>query len=46
MVLALQNIHAIESETVQFVLCVLVYPYPNDIFSVWVYVMSLTPKHK
>jgi hypothetical protein len=37
------RLHATEDETAQFALAVLVVPYPNDIFSVWVYALLLTP---
>ena len=37
------NIHNVEHSRVQFVLSTLVVPYPNDVFSVWVYIVSLVP---
>ncbi len=37
------RLHATEDETAQFALAVLVVPYPNDLFSVWVYPVVLTP---
>jgi hypothetical protein len=37
------GLHAIEEEAVQYVLAVAVVPYPNAIFSVWVYYVALLP---
>ena len=37
------RLHTIEEEIAQFAIAVLVVPYPNDIFSVWVYIISLMP---
>ncbi len=39
----LQSIADIEHDEVQYVVSSLVHPYPNDIFSVWVYVISVVP---
>ncbi len=38
--------HAVEHASVQFVVSTLVYPYPNDVFSVWVYILALVPNTK
>jgi hypothetical protein len=38
------GLHKIEDETVQFAISVAVIPYPNEIFSVWVYLVALIPK--
>jgi coiled-coil and C2 domain-containing protein 2A len=37
------RLHSIEEEIAQFAIAVLVVPYPNDIFSVWIYMVSLMP---
>lgn len=37
------GIHRVEDEAVQYALAVAVVPYPNDIFSVWVYAVALMP---
>ena len=37
------RLHTLEEEIAQFAIAVLVVPYPNDIFSVWVYMISLMP---
>lgn len=39
-----QNIHDIEHDQAQFAVSAVVFPYPNDIYSVWVYMLSLVPK--
>jgi hypothetical protein len=38
------GLHKIEDETVQFAVSVAVIPYPNEIFSVWVYLVALIPR--
>jgi hypothetical protein len=37
----LTRVHAIEDEAAQFAVAALVVPYPNDIFAVWVYIVTL-----
>lgn len=37
------GIHRIEDEAVQYAVGVAVIPYPNDIFSVWIYPVALLP---
>jgi len=37
------GVHRVEDEAVQFAAAAIVVPYPNDVLSVWVYVVSLTP---
>ena len=39
------QVHAIPSPDVEFALAVQIYPYPNTILSVWVYVASLIRKN-
>jgi hypothetical protein len=43
--LSTQNIHDIENPQTKFGLSALVYPYPNEVFSVWIFLVSLVPKH-
>lgn len=38
------NVHTLPTSDVEFALAVHIYPYPNTILSVWVYVASLVRK--
>ncbi len=38
------GVHRVEDDAVQFAVAVLAVPYPNDIFSVWTYVVALMPQ--
>lgn len=37
------GLHRVEDEAVQYAVGVAVIPYPNDVFSVWIYAVSLLP---
>ncbi len=37
-------VHLCEDEQVEYSLAVYVHPYPNDVLSVWLYIVSLVPK--
>jgi coiled-coil and C2 domain-containing protein 2A len=36
------HIHDVADQRVEFALAVYVHPYPNDIYSLWTYVVALT----
>ena len=38
------GIHLNEDKKVEYALAVYVHSYPNDIISVWIYVVSMIPK--
>lgn len=42
MTLKSTHVHENEEENVRFALAVRVFPYPNRIYSVWVYAVSIT----
>lgn len=38
------GIHLCEDKKVEYALAVYIHSYPNDVLSVWVYVISMIPK--
>ena len=38
------GLHLTEDRRVEFGLAVFVYPYPNDVVSVWVFLVTMIPK--
>jgi len=40
------NIHLSQAEDVKFSLCVKVFPYPQEVYSIWVFLLSISSKQK